>query len=384
MKVASALFLLTVVLVHAQAPTPPVPGRLVDLGGYRLHLNCSGRGKPTVVFSPGAGDFSFDWYLVQSEVAKFTRACSYDRGGEAWSDLGPTPRTIHQEAYDVGRLLHKAKEKGPFVLVGQSAGGPVIRLFQQRYPQDVTAMVLVDAFHEDGRLFINGKLQKLRDLAKDRPVPQVRDHSGPGDGLSDEGIAKIKEAIVKYDLTPGIDPPFDKLPPEIQKLRLWALAKYSHFVALDNDFNAEETETFFKDRQQNPQPLGDIPLIVLSRSRDDTRHGSLNSFRPSIARSRLNWRHSRVMLDRSSCRNPDTTSNLISPGRSWMLSGKRSQKQRTPGPLQHSINHAEKSQPTFRPVKFPQGFLGLDLQLCSTCVPSHICHPCASYAHQIL
>ncbi|HLK54010.1 MAG TPA: alpha/beta hydrolase [Candidatus Angelobacter sp.] len=269
MKVASALFLLAVALVHAQSPTPPVPGRLVDLGGYRLHLNCTGRGKPTVVFSPGAGDFSFDWYLVQSEVAKFTRACSYDRGGEAWSDLGPAPRTIHQEAYDLGRLLHKAKEKGPFILVGQSAGGPVIRLFQQRYPQDVTAMVLVDAFHEDGRLFINGKLQKLRDLAKDRPVPQVRDHSGPGDGLSDEGIAKIKEAIVKYDMKPTIDPPFDKLPPEIQKLRLWALAKYSHFVALDNDFNAEEAETFFKDHQQNPQPLGDIPLIVLSRSRDE-------------------------------------------------------------------------------------------------------------------
>ena len=130
-------------------------------------------------------------------------------------------------------------------------------------------MVLVDAFHEDGRLFINGKLQKLRDLAKDRPIPPVRDHAVPGDGLSDEGITKIKEAIVKYDMKPTIDPPFDKLPPEIQKLQLWALGQYSHFVALDNDYNPEEAEEFFKDHQKNAQPLGDTPLIVLSRSGDE-------------------------------------------------------------------------------------------------------------------
>src|SRR5579859_2452547 len=94
---------------------PPVPGRLIDLGGYRLHLDCRGKGPPTVVFSNGAGDFSFDWALVQPEVAKFARACTYDRGGEAWSDLGPKPRTLDQEAFDLHRLLHKAHEKGPFI-----------------------------------------------------------------------------------------------------------------------------------------------------------------------------------------------------------------------------------------------------------------------------
>jgi len=125
------LFLLaaSVCIAEAQQPTPPPPGKLVDLGGYKLHLNCTGRGKRTVVFSPGAGDFSFDWYLVQTEVSKFARACSYDRGGEAWSNLGPAPRTGRQEAYDLGRLLHKAKEKGPYILVGQSAGGTIIRMF---------------------------------------------------------------------------------------------------------------------------------------------------------------------------------------------------------------------------------------------------------------
>src|SRR5437879_5230582 len=106
----------------AQEAAPPQPGKLFDLGGYKLHLNCTGKGKPTVVISSGAGDFSFDWYLVQTKVAKFARVCSYDRGGEAWSDLGPAPRTRHQEAYDLHRLLQKAHERGPYLLVGQSMG----------------------------------------------------------------------------------------------------------------------------------------------------------------------------------------------------------------------------------------------------------------------
>src|SRR5437879_4963959 len=78
--------------VHAQArdtnprtPTAPSPpGRLIDIGGYRLHLNCSGSGSPTVVLSSGAGDYSVDWGLVQPDLARFTRVCSYDRADEAW------------------------------------------------------------------------------------------------------------------------------------------------------------------------------------------------------------------------------------------------------------------------------------------------------------
>src|SRR5437870_10242016 len=80
-----------------EAPKPPPPGKLVDIGGYRLHVDCTGRGGPTVVLEAGAGDFSFDWSLVQPEVARFTRVCSYDRAGSAWSDPGPVPRTMRQE-----------------------------------------------------------------------------------------------------------------------------------------------------------------------------------------------------------------------------------------------------------------------------------------------
>src|SRR5579862_1136334 len=106
----------------AQQPAtgPPAPGKLVDLGGYRLHLWCTGAGSPTVILSAGSGDYSVDWALVQPRVAQFARVCSYDRSGDAWSDAGPAPNTMRQEASDLRRALEKSGERGPFILVGHS------------------------------------------------------------------------------------------------------------------------------------------------------------------------------------------------------------------------------------------------------------------------
>src|SRR6185437_2723170 len=129
----SALVLAFAILaanVSAQSDSaPPPPGKLFDLGGYKLHLNCTGSGSPTVVLSAGAGDFSTDWALVQTKVAAFTRVCSYDRSVAAWSDLGPKPRTIYQEVFDLERLLKAAGEHAPYIVVGQSLGGMVARVF---------------------------------------------------------------------------------------------------------------------------------------------------------------------------------------------------------------------------------------------------------------
>src|SRR5689334_5843271 len=83
-------------LALAAITEPKAPGKLVDVGGHRLHVNCSGKGSPTVVVENGLGDSSFDWVLVQSQVARFTRICTVDRAGYAWSDPGPKPRTFAQ------------------------------------------------------------------------------------------------------------------------------------------------------------------------------------------------------------------------------------------------------------------------------------------------
>ncbi len=97
----------------ADAQANPPPGRMVDVGGYRLHLNCTGYGSPTVVIESGWGDMSASWGWVQPEVARTTRVCTYDRAGMGWSEPSPQPRTAREFAKELHTLLEKANEPGP-------------------------------------------------------------------------------------------------------------------------------------------------------------------------------------------------------------------------------------------------------------------------------
>lgn len=123
----------------------PPPGRLVDIGGHRLHIHCQGRGSPTVVFDSGLGGTSLDWTLVHPEIARMTRACTYDRAGLGWSEPGPAPRSARRIAEELHTLLLRSGIAGPYVLVGHSLGGKNVRMFALLYPSEVAGMVLVDA-----------------------------------------------------------------------------------------------------------------------------------------------------------------------------------------------------------------------------------------------
>ena len=103
-------FVVLAIAVACWGEAPAPPGKLVELGGHRLHVNCSGKGSPTVVVENGLGDFSFDWVLVQSRVSRFTRICTYDRAGYAWSDPGPKPRTFAQLNLELRDALAKLGE----------------------------------------------------------------------------------------------------------------------------------------------------------------------------------------------------------------------------------------------------------------------------------
>jgi len=129
----------------------PPPGRLIDVGGYRLHLKCAGQGGPAVVLESGSGVSSNGWALVQPELSKVTTVCSYDRAGYGWSDFGPLPRTMDRIAAELHRLLHNGEIRGPYVLVGHSFGGEIVRVYAGQYPTEVAGLVVIASAPDDWR-----------------------------------------------------------------------------------------------------------------------------------------------------------------------------------------------------------------------------------------
>ncbi len=129
----------------------PMPGRLVDVGGYKLHIDCTGQGSPSVILDSGLGDSYMIWRKVQPPIANFTRVCSYDRAGLGYSNASPRARTSRDIAEELHILLHNAGVPPPYVLVGHSMGGYDVRLFASLYRSEVAGMVLVDASHPEQR-----------------------------------------------------------------------------------------------------------------------------------------------------------------------------------------------------------------------------------------
>lgn len=126
----------------------PAPGKLVDVGGYRMHIHCMGEGSPTVVMESGLNDFSLQWSSVQAEIGQFARVCVYDRSGFGWSETSPHPRTVETMVSELHTLLQNAEVEGPYMMVGHSFGGIVVREFTHQHPNEVTGIVLVDSAHE--------------------------------------------------------------------------------------------------------------------------------------------------------------------------------------------------------------------------------------------
>ena len=143
----TALLLSLPPAVAAQAPA--APGRLIDIGGYSLHLHCIGIGAPTVVLDSGTGGFSLEWTEVQQALSPRHRVCAYDRAGYGWSEFGPLPRTSKRIAAELRRLLANSRTPGPYVLVGHSFGGYTAQYFARAYPRQTAAIVLLDSSHPE-------------------------------------------------------------------------------------------------------------------------------------------------------------------------------------------------------------------------------------------
>jgi pimeloyl-ACP methyl ester carboxylesterase len=129
----------------ADANAYPMTGQLIDVGGHRLHLNCTGSGSPTVVLQPGGGDFSSAMARIAPAVAAHTRVCVYDRAGRGWSEPADSPQDATRIASDLHTLLQRGNVPGPYVLAGHSFGGLYVLTHADHYPGDAAGMVLIDS-----------------------------------------------------------------------------------------------------------------------------------------------------------------------------------------------------------------------------------------------
>jgi pimeloyl-ACP methyl ester carboxylesterase len=261
-KVLGLIALLS--LIYGASATDPQPtGQLISIGNRKLHIHCTGTGSPTVVVENGGAAFSFDWALVQSEVARFTRICTYDRAGYAWSDPGPEFDTFDQATHDLHLLLTNADVRGPYVLVGHSLGGMLIRFYQAKYPNDVVGMVLVDSSHEDCLQHVGLKVVRIPEL-----------NAKQFQALIDEAKAN-RPNNPEPDLVPTtIFPPYDKLPPQYQTLHLWALQKMLPLVkswGLNLQFDLSRLHEMLV---ASPHPLRNLPLAVLTATNFDVVQAS--------------------------------------------------------------------------------------------------------------
>lgn len=249
----------------------PPPGRLVDVGGYRLHLVVSGDASagPTVILDAGMVSFSSNWAWVEPELAKVTRVVAYDRAGLGWSDHGPRPRDAEQSAGELHTALQRLGITGPFVLAGHSYGGLAVRAFAALYPDEVAGMILVDGSHPDqwARFGISSKVL------------------GYGN--------KFSSALARLGLFRLFDKEYrllaDGLPPRAHA-ELMAFGRTPRALS-----TAGDAALAWDDRTRslvNEAPgLGDLPLIVLSVTEQPRMGGKLTAMQAELPALSSQGRH---------------------------------------------------------------------------------------------
>jgi len=233
------------IAARGDAQTYPPPGRLVDIGGYRLHIQCVGTGSTTVVLDAGLGRTSLDWSLVQTTIGQTTRVCAYDRAGMGWSDSGPAPRTPSQIAGELHTLLGNAGIAGPYVLVGHSLGGKNVRLFALQHPDEVAGMVLVDARSE--------YVDEHTSPAEAQAFQQAMAQQGTIYGLA-RALGVVRLIGASQEGAPAL--------PTETRLAMALFTTGQRGIATTA---AEGQQRAADDRQLQAAPsLGDLPLIVLA------------------------------------------------------------------------------------------------------------------------
>lgn len=246
----------------------PPPGKLVDIGGRRLHIHCMGQGSPTVILDAGLGNPSLYWFRVQSEIARFAQVCSYDRAGLGWSDPSLAPRAAHQIASDLDALL-KRTVSPPYILVGHSCGAYWARVYASEHPDKVVGFVFVDsADKQQNQRF--GTLFSKDDESDERKRSRAI-------ALMPIGVPRLLGwcATLPYDL-PQLKPILPAL--------IAVSCRKSAFETVGYELEG------FRNDDKEVDSLGSVPLVVLSH--DPTRWSS-----PAyMARAQVIWDQMQVEL----------------------------------------------------------------------------------------
>ena len=267
----------------ADARAYPPPGRLVDVGGDRLHIACFGErrpGTPTVVLEDGsAGVGSIDWRPVQALVAPATRVCAYDRAGFGWSDPGPAPRTAGRVAAELHTLLRGAGEEGPYVLAGHSLGGDFNRVYASAHPGEVAGMVLVDASHDDQW----GDPATQAGVAASRQLFEVCDRV-----LAPLGVWRLAgtTGLAPTPCWPRSRPSCGRWPRLVSTARPTAARPWPRSPRGDRGGTAQV--------RADRRPAGGLPLVVLtagSRREDEAQRAGWLALQRDLAGLSTNSRH---------------------------------------------------------------------------------------------
>jgi pimeloyl-ACP methyl ester carboxylesterase len=232
----------------------PAPGVLVNVHGYKMHINCVGEGSPTIVLDHAGGGSSVDWTLIQPKLAEHTRVCAYDRAGYGWSDYNPVPRTLAEQVDELHVLLSGAHELGPYLLVGHSYGARVDRVFAATYPNEVAGMVLIDPgiLYDDPRYPAETHSQ----LESENRMIRMVHH------LSPFGLVRLLQPMMG-------NPTFD-LPQEAALMNASFSARSEYWQSLNDQTNVL-SDVFEEEHQVTT--LAEMPLLVLiSTEPEDATH----------------------------------------------------------------------------------------------------------------
>jgi pimeloyl-ACP methyl ester carboxylesterase len=297
---AAALGAVCIVQIAATPPQKPPPynvdwylgpQRLVDIGGRRLNVVCTGNGSPTVILEAGLIADSAAWRLVQPALSRRTRVCSYDRAGLGFSDPAGPPRDAAAVVHDLHALLRATRIAPPYVLAGWSSGGLYTRLYQYRFPNEVVGLVEVEPDSEfdvldDERRIVTTVMNKPRRWFDQQVHDWYKQFDDCALNVSRGTCAYFPGGIAAYEKRVRTTecPKMSHAECELAEIRGQHLARAS--LWRDEALELEATDKSAAEVRAAQRPYGSLPLIVLSDSENDDID---NSGPVSVAAQRAMW-----------------------------------------------------------------------------------------------